>query len=155
MELGCYLGDIFESDSRFGLIIASQVYRKRMWLNHEREFMISRRVRDNGYLFVIRCDNARIQGLPKTLGYWAAKENTPLELASLISTRIGKAAGTLRLIRKHICSKVAKEGRETFVKASKKSLDKAILVHPMIASAKASQLAQVEMMMYHLEQEVA
>ncbi|MDZ4849719.1 MAG: TIR domain-containing protein [Pirellulaceae bacterium] len=154
-ELGCYFGDIFESDARFGMILASQDYRKRMWTNHEREFMISRRVRDNGYLLVVRCDNARIQGLPKSLGYWSANESTPFELVSLISTRIGKAAGTLCRDRKHISSKVQKEGREAFVNATKKSLQKAILVHPMVAKAKASHLVQVEMMLYHLEQEVA
>lgn len=154
-ELGCFFGEMFESDARFGLILASRDYRKRMWTNYEREFMISRRIRDNDYLLVLRCDNARIQGLPSSLGYWAEKDHTPSALANLIATRIGRAAGTLAQDRNHISWKVAKEGRDTFEQAAKKSLAKAISVHPSIAVAKASHVPEVELILYHLEQEVA
>jgi hypothetical protein len=154
-ELGCFFGDMFESDARHGLIIASQDYRKRMWTNHEREFMISRRLRDNGYLFMLRCDNARISGLPTSLGYWSAKDHTPLDIVGLIATRLGKPAGTLARDKKHISWKATAEGRQIFELAARKSLTKAMSVHSSIAAAKASELPAVELMLYHLEQEIA
>ncbi len=154
-ELGCYFGEMFESDARFGLILASQDYRKRMWTNYEREFMISRRVRDNDYLLVLRCDKARIQGLSESLGYWSAKDHTPSGLTEMIAARIGRVSGTLAKDRKHISWKVAKESRQVFQQSAKNSLAKAIKAHPTIAGARVSELSQVEMILYHLEKEIA
>lgn len=68
-ELPVKLGEIYEKQARFCLILASHEYVNKMWTNVERRFAISRAISVNtDYVLPIKIDDSTLPGLPPTIG---------------------------------------------------------------------------------------
>ncbi len=86
MDLNQFLGDVYNSYSKFCVIFVSENYTKKKWtlveLNHAIRRHNETKNRER-YLLPVRFDESPIDGIDG-LGYMDTQENTPAELAELI-----------------------------------------------------------------------
>ncbi|HLK60268.1 MAG TPA: TIR domain-containing protein [Chthonomonadaceae bacterium] len=69
-ELPVKLGDIYEKQARYCLVVVSEEYVQKMWTNLERSFAISRAIKQrDDYILPLRIDGVELPGIPPTISY--------------------------------------------------------------------------------------
>src|SRR6478752_550993 len=69
-DLTVALGDVYEHDARWCLVLVSREYVQKAWTNIERQNALSRFMHQrSGYLLCLRLDDAELPGLPRVIGY--------------------------------------------------------------------------------------
>lgn len=90
-DLTVLLGDIYENQARFCLIIISEVYIKKMWTNHERKFALSAfMTRGDDYVLPLKLDDSNLPSLPKTTGYIDFRQQSVKNICDLLKQKLGK-----------------------------------------------------------------
>jgi hypothetical protein len=80
----------FANNTKFVVMFISREYVEKMWPRHERRAALSAAIKKGDeYILPVRFDDTAVPGLHHTIGYLAAKDHSPAELAALISEKIG------------------------------------------------------------------
>jgi hypothetical protein len=83
------LHDVFNRLSRYCVMFVSADYVRKMWTNLERASALDRALRNGApYILVVRFDDARVPGLPDTIGHFDARAGSPAELVDRLVTKL-------------------------------------------------------------------
>lgn len=94
-DLTTKLGDIYEKGSRYCLILISKNYLEKPWTNHERQFALSRALRERGaYILPLKLDGIDLPGLSPTIGYLDLRNSSIPEVCSLLAQKLGPPLAT-------------------------------------------------------------
>lgn len=78
--------------AKYVVMFISEAYASKVWTRHEQRSAISRMLKEKReYVLPVRFDMTPIQGLPDTILYLRAEENSPEELAAKIARKLGFA----------------------------------------------------------------
>jgi hypothetical protein len=89
-ELTTTLGEIYEKRARYCLILISKDYAAKPWTNHERQFALSRALRERrAYILPLKLDNTDLPGLSPTIGYLDLRNSNVPEVCSLLAQKLG------------------------------------------------------------------
>jgi hypothetical protein len=93
-DLTSILGEIYANGSRYCLILISKEYVTKPWTNHERQFALSRALKERrAYILPLKLDDTDLPGLSPTIGYLDLRNSTVPELCSLLAQKLGPPAG--------------------------------------------------------------
>jgi hypothetical protein len=93
-DLTTFLGDIYANRSRYCLIIISKHYAEKPWTNHERQFALSRALKERGaYILPLKLDDTDLPGLSPTVGYLDLRNSDVSEVCKLLAQKLGSPAG--------------------------------------------------------------
>ena len=82
--------DVYSTRAKYVVMFISSDYVTKFWPRHERRSALSRMLKEEGdYILPVRFDDTLVPGLPDTLFYLKAHENSPAELSAKIANRIG------------------------------------------------------------------
>jgi len=154
-ELDAFFGDVFETGTRHSLIISSQAYKRRLWTNYEREYIIARRLTDSNHLLLVNVDGTVLPGLSKTTGHWSLDRTTPLKICDFLCERLGKSSGTLLRSPSYVGRKCLTNVDDHFTLAARDAKKKAIAVEVSLAIARVPNRYHIGVLLDQLEQEVA
>jgi hypothetical protein len=85
-----HLAEVYESKSRFCLMIVSRHYPLKEWPRHERRSAQDRQLREpQEYILPLRLDMTRIPGLPSTVAYLDWKSETVESICRLVMEKLG------------------------------------------------------------------
>jgi len=89
------LGEIYEKKSRYCLILISSHYIEKPWTNHERQFALSRALKERGaYILPLIIDGSTLPGLSPTIGYLDIRNSDIPSVCRLLSQKLGAPAAT-------------------------------------------------------------
>jgi len=89
-ELTSVLGDIYGRRSRYCVILISKHYVIKPWTNHERQFALSRALKERrAYILPVRLDDSELPGLSPTIGYIDLQNCSVPELCKLLAQKLG------------------------------------------------------------------
>lgn len=92
-DLSKELGEIYENRSRYCLILISSHYVNNPWTNHERQFALSRALRERGaYILPLQIDGSRLPGLSATIGYLNLRDSDVPSICRLLAQKLGPPA---------------------------------------------------------------
>jgi hypothetical protein len=92
--LGVTLAEIYEHESRYCLVIASEAYARKLPTQWELRAAVSRHMRqpDDGYILPFRVDNTQLKGLPSDTVYVDLHETTIEDACRLVAKRINPSS---------------------------------------------------------------
>lgn len=83
--------EVFSKRARYVVCFLSREYQKKKWTEFERQHIVSSYVKRPGKLLLVSFDGVKkMKGIPDILYVVNASEKTPLALASMICSKIGK-----------------------------------------------------------------
>lgn len=93
-DLYKYLAEIYSEKTDYCVIFISKEYKERAWTNHELQFALERTFKNHEtqdaqeYILPVIFDDTIIHGIPKTMGYKNANEESPENLAKYIVQKV-------------------------------------------------------------------
>ena len=85
-----HLDWVYQKAARYCVLFASEAYARKVWTSHERKSAQARALQSGGeYVLPVRFDDTEIPGLRPRVAYVEASDNTPAQLAKLISEKLG------------------------------------------------------------------
>lgn len=110
VDLTKLLGEIYSRRSRYCLMLISEKYVSKPWTNHERQFALSRALKErSAYILPLKLDDTDLPGLSPTIGYLDIRNSSVKEVCTLLAQKMGAAsevsnskAGTVRLSKAKI-----------------------------------------------------
>ncbi|RLI53596.1 MAG: hypothetical protein DRP09_15335 [Candidatus Thorarchaeota archaeon] len=88
-DLAEYFMDVYYRQSRYCIMFISKEYVSKAWPTFERRHVIARFIEGHGdYILPVRFDDSEVPGLPSTIGYIDARENTPKDIANLFIRKL-------------------------------------------------------------------
>ena len=109
-DLYAHLTEIYQKRARFTVMFISKNYNRKLWTNHERRAAQAKAFQEaQEYILPARFDDTEIPGVLPTVGYVSLIDRTPEDLASIISTKLVSAGGSVptELVRKYFASVTA------------------------------------------------
>ncbi len=84
---------VYSKQAKYVIIFVSKEYKKKIWTNHERQATQEKalKLKNKDYILPVRFDKTQIPGLPDTIGYLDARQNSPYQVALEFAKKIGKA----------------------------------------------------------------
>jgi hypothetical protein len=90
-DLYVHLADVYQNRARYCVLFASRHYAKKVWTSHERQNAQARAIREaKEYILPARLDTTEVPGLPDTVGFVSLKNTSPVDLAEMIVTKVGR-----------------------------------------------------------------
>ena len=91
-DLYTHLIDVYQNKATYTIMFISSYYRDKIWTNHERRAAQSRALKeiDREYILPARFDSTEIPGILPTVDYIDLKEKSPVEVAVLMVTKLGR-----------------------------------------------------------------
>lgn len=90
-DLPVKLGKIYGEQARFCVMLVSRHYVSKMWTNHERQYAISRLMKERDeYVLPVRIDDTEVPGLPPTIGYLSLERYSLGEIFGLLLKKLGE-----------------------------------------------------------------
>lgn len=88
-DLSEYLMNVYYRQSRYCIMFISKEYVSKAWPTFERRNAIARFIEGHSdYILPVRFDDSEVPGLPSTIGYIDAKENTPENIVNLFMSKL-------------------------------------------------------------------
>lgn len=85
-----HLDYVYRRAARYCLLFASTAYADKVWTRHERRSAQARAIEENReYVLPVKFDDTEIPGVLPTVGYVDARSTTAVQLADLISQKLG------------------------------------------------------------------
>lgn len=105
-DLTSVLGDIYANRSRYCLILISKNYIEKPWTKHERQFALSRALKERrAYILPLKLDDTELPGLSPTVGYLDLRNTDVAEVCSLLASKLGAPTGAVQATGKAKTSK--------------------------------------------------
>ncbi len=90
-DLSLALGNVYENDAKFCLILVSEDYVKKAWTNLERQNAISRFMREHhNYILCLKTDASELPGLPSVIGYISLSNTSQDEVHEMLLEKLGR-----------------------------------------------------------------
>lgn len=83
-----FFEELFIKKAKHCIILISDEYIGKEWTSLEKQYILSRSMRDPNYLIPVQMDNAKLPGLSDTIGYISLKNRPPEEIGEIILKRI-------------------------------------------------------------------
>ncbi len=92
-DLTTALGEIYEKQSRYCLVLISKSYVAKPWTNHERQFALSRALQQRrAYILPLKLDGTDLPGLSPSVGYLDIRNSSVPEVCRLLAQKLGAPA---------------------------------------------------------------
>ncbi len=89
-DLYTHLDQIYRESAHYCVVFISKHYAKKLWTNHERQSAQARAFKENKeYVLPVRFDSTTLPGLRDTVGFVDGSKKTPIDLAGMISRKLG------------------------------------------------------------------
>jgi TIR domain len=89
-DLTAVLGQIYAKGSRYCLILISKSYVAKPWTNQERQFALSRALKErSAYILPLKLDDTDLPGLSPTIGYLDIRNTSVPEVCTLLAQKMG------------------------------------------------------------------
>ena len=89
-DLPAFFDRVYRERSRYCVVFVSQECADRMWTNHERQAAVARHIsqRAEDYILPIQVDDARLAGVPPTIGRVSLETRSIDEIADLLIKKL-------------------------------------------------------------------